>query len=58
MARALRRRAVRLGALVSCRGRGIACMRGLAILGALPGVTTAQPTEDTSAEPRLRFRRP
>ena len=48
MARSLRRHGVRPEALVSCRGTGAACMRGLAILGVLltlPGVTTAQPTE-------------
>ena len=52
MARVLRRRA-QLGSLTASRREGIRCLAVLGSLLILPGLTTAQPTDDTSAVPRL-----
>ena len=45
MARALRRRA-QLGSLTASRREGIRCLAVLGSLLILPGLTTAQPTDD------------
>ncbi len=57
MTRSLRRRAARLGpTAVTVTGGRLPCLRCVAIVGLLlmlPSATAAQPTDDTSAVPRL-----